>query len=41
MGYPIKLIDLNVTDEIRNTIVSVIRSTKINSGRVVLINEES
>lgn len=33
MGYPIKLIDLNVTDEIRNTIVSVIRGPIIQSGQ--------
>lgn len=32
MGYPIKLIDLNVTDEIRNVVVSVIRGPVIKSG---------
>lgn len=32
MGYRIKLIDLNVTDEIRDTVVSVIRSPAIKSG---------
>lgn len=35
MGYPIKLIELNITDEIRNIIINVIKSPEINSSKLL------